>query len=234
MKSTKDPVFSDGDGVFAFPYGNTLSGKESHVLIDANGTGYYVATGVDIRVRRKHQTSPSQTGDGTMSSGDFAAAWLDHGLAPKTAGYEYVVVPATTPLEVAKVKNEIEAQKVYAVLQKNSAAHVITYLPKRLHGYVIFGAAAGLPGPVEAVDSKCLVMVGAGPERMRVSVVNPVLGLKRRGSRPSRPKTLLITVKGSWSQSTHRSARIRSTTEAATRLAVDTVDGVPMETVLTR
>jgi hypothetical protein len=225
------PIVLDGRIIVDFPYSQSLPGTNSHHLMDAYGTGYVVAPGVKVDVSRRNQTSPKATGKGT-ATGDFASAVLDHGTGPDGAEYEYVVCPGTTATALQDLAKRIQAHQVYAVLEKGSRAHVLEHLPSGTVGYVVFGPAEGLPGYVKATDAKCLAMAAHQSTGLRVCIVNPLLGIGSRSNKPSVPKTLTLTVRGHWTASSNPAVVIARATPSETVLEVETVHGLPFETVL--
>jgi hypothetical protein len=229
------PIVINGESITTFPDTRSLASNAVHTLIDAHGTGYVTVNGPAITIRRSNQASPSQNGDGSTTYADFATAWFEHGNAPSGAGYEYVIVPGTTPGDLAAQAADVQNGTLYSVLQKDGRMHVLHYLPRDAYGYVVFASTTDLPdlpGPLRRVDAKCLLMVQPDGEQLRLTVANPVLGIASRSYAPSVPKTIRVTVEGEWAFSSHRSARIQSAAGGITVLDIYMVDGLPVETVL--
>ena len=55
-----------------------------------------------LNVTKQEQSSPNDKTH-AMQTGDFATAWIDHGRAPKQAGYEYVVYIQPTNKEITRL-----------------------------------------------------------------------------------------------------------------------------------
>ena len=178
LKEPSTPVTVDGRQLSSLPSREELPSDMPHTLMDIQNTGYYVPAGQNLVVTRGHQKSRDGH-DEKDTEGDYVTAWLDHGLNPDSAGYEYAVLPATTPEALAEfaggdssslaaprsLKSPPSAYKVY---RKDAAAHLVYDRPAKTWGCVLFkpGDVAlasplkqGDPRlPVKAVDRPCLVM----------------------------------------------------------------------------
>ena len=139
----------------------------------------------ECRDRGKHQKS-RDVNDWADTEGDFLIAWIDHGKAPKDAGYEYLVVVRATPEAMQK----IVAQPPYRVLQRDDAAHIVWNTSGRRWGCAFFTpqkeishAVAKETLSVKAVDRPCLVMTHAAQDgQLDVSVADPDLNLQPGGA----------------------------------------------------
>lgn len=193
------PTSVDGIDLKAFPEERTLDQSKLHWFSDVQQTGYYVPAGQNVGIARKHQKS-RDVNDWDDTEGDFLTAWIDHGKAPKDAGYEYLVVVRATPEAMQK----IVAQPPYRVLQRDDAAHIVWDGAGRRWGCVFFApqpeishAVAKETLPVKAVDRPCLVMTQAAQDgQLDVSVADPDLNLQPDGGNKSQP--LRVTLRGKW------------------------------------
>lgn len=229
----------NGTAVTAFPHGSTLSGATANWLLDPFGTGYLVQPGADLKITRSTQTSANHEGVGAPTTGNFAKVWLDHGLAPAGAGYEYAVFPATssTAMAAAASAHAAAATKPYEVIQQNSTAHVVKWKATDQIGYAIYATTA-LPsatqnaGLLRSVQRPCLVMTRLGTAGdARVSVVDPDLNFSNLQAAYGRPdasvaRTLDFTVNGSWTiDNPDVGTSVVATTGTTTTIRVTTQHG---------
>jgi chondroitin-sulfate-ABC endolyase/exolyase len=192
------PTTLDGADFAGFPEQRALDPAQPHWFLDVQQTGYYVPAGQAATVARRHQVSRNYCDQGD-TEGDFLTAWLDHGPAPRAAGYEYMLVVRATP----EAMRQVAAAPPYRVLQRDQAAHIVWDTIGRRWGCVLFAAqelAAHAVGderlPIKAADRPCLVMAEAMPDgRLALSVADPDLNLV---DGVSQPRALRVTVRGTW------------------------------------
>ena len=191
------PTSLDGAGVTALPEERTLDPARPHWFLDVQQTGYYVPVGQKVTMR-KHQAS-RDVDDLKNTEGDFLTAWIDHGKAPKTASYEYMLVVRATP----EAMQRLAADPPFRVIQRDVAAHVIWDTADRRWGCVFFvpqevtpHAVASETLPIKAVDRPCLVMAQVARDgQLDVSVTDPDLTPDDHGSKPH---PLRVTLRGTW------------------------------------
>ena len=192
------PTPLDGTSLTAFPEERTLDQARPHWFLDVQQTGYYLPAGQNVTVVRKHQTS-RDVNDLENTEGDFLTAWIDHGKAPNSTSYEYMLVVRATP----EAMRGLAAEPPYRVLQCDEAAHIVWDTGGRRWGCVCFApqevashAVATETLPVKAVDRPCLVMAETARNgQLEMSVADPDLCLQE-GLSKARP--LRITVRGAW------------------------------------
>ncbi|MBI3945459.1 MAG: hypothetical protein HY321_06045 [Armatimonadetes bacterium] len=192
------PTILDGAELTAFPEERTLNAADPHWFLDVQQTGYYLPAGQKATVARRRQVSRDVL-DTEDTEGDFLTAWIDHGQAPDSAGYEYVLVVRATPEALRK----LAADPPYRVRQRDAAAHIVWDAAGRRWGCVFFApqevaphAVAAETLPVKAVDRPCLVMADAPRDgELRVSVADPDLNLVEGASQP---RPLRLTLRGAW------------------------------------
>lgn len=231
----------DGNALTAFPYSSTASGANSHWLLDAYGTGYITQTGADINISRATQNSQDQSGNGTLTTGDFAKVWFNHGMAPNGASYEYAVFPGTnaTAMASAASQHSNPSTKPYQIIERDSTAHVVKWNATGQIGYAVFAttalpAATQSAGLLSAVQRPCMVMTQPGSNDAWMSVVDPDLNFTNSQSGYGLPpdasvaRTLDITVNGPWSldpQTTGAGTSIVASTATSTTVRVTTQHG---------
>ena len=136
----------------------------SAAILDTNGNGYYIPKDSSAKVAISLQTS--KTSDGKkVTMARYATVWLDHGINPFSASYEYAIIVATDAEDIeAFRKDQTSGSPRYEVLHKNTAAHVVRFPgdinnPSITYGYAFFDKTAELPeGPVRRVTAQCTIM----------------------------------------------------------------------------
>ncbi|XP_028417397.1 uncharacterized protein LOC114541786 [Dendronephthya gigantea] len=137
----------------------------SAAILDSNENGYYIPKDMsaNVGIRRQH----SKTSDGkTRTSARYGTVWLDHGVNPVSANYEYAILVATDLANIEALrKAQASDSPVYKVLHKSSRAHVVrfeenTAVPGLTYGYVFYDPKnlQLIEGPVESVSAECVVM----------------------------------------------------------------------------
>ena len=165
LKEPVAPILVDGQRSIEFPFKNTLAVGIPHTLMDIQNTGYYLPAGQKTNIVRQHQKSRDGH-DQLDTEGDYATVWLDHGVNPSDAGYEYAVIPNTTPEAMAEFEsamanvspNAITADmtsggpvgkpqgpaSIYRVYSKDNQAHIVYDRPSKTWGCVFLKAGKDL------------------------------------------------------------------------------------------
>lgn len=175
--------------------------RRTQWLVDPVGNGYYFPEPPVVETRTQHQQS-MDNGATRQTAGDFGVAWLDHGAAPKDAGYCYAVRPSTTDQTLA----HYAAAPDFEVLRRDDAAHVVRFGGGSIVGYVLFDPAERLAYDVlSAVDTPCLVMTRRDGDRLILAVADPDLRLGKplmsnsaAACQPGGEKCLRIRLRGEW------------------------------------
>ncbi|AOW09985.1 hypothetical protein EM308_10950 [Flavobacterium gilvum] len=247
----KDVVNVDGNLLQEGTYDNNYSGSGNHWIVDNYGTGFYVFTGSgDVKLTRVDQQVPqhSQNTPTNVSAnpvGNYAIGYIDHGTAPTNKGYEYVCMPKSSASDMTIFSSQIDAgNKPYTVHRKDEMAHIVEYKPtatsNSIFGYAFFSALSGInnTGQLTGADYPCLVMsqYDAAQKNLKLAVNNPDLGFVLRANNPSITRIINITIKGTnWQISQpNANASITGTANGETTIQFTTVDGLPVEIVLSR
>jgi len=166
----------NGKELTEFPYSNSLKTAQKY-LSDGQNNYFFVQQG-DVTVTKSLQHSLDQETD-KPTQNDFALAVIDHGTAPKKAGYEYMVLIQPTPAEVHATVKQFSAKKKspYTVLQHDSLAHIVRDKATKTTGYVLFEAGKlNVKTDIKAVNAPCMIMTSTlGKNEMTLSVCDPDL-----------------------------------------------------------
>ena len=191
------PTPVDGADFSSFPETRTLDETGPHWFLDVQQTGFYLPAGQRVTVARGHQESRDSWDEGD-TEGDFLSAWIEHGLAPKGASYEYMLVVRGTP----EAMERVAAEPPYRVIQRDQAAHIVRHSSGRW-GCVFYVAqeveadsADEQTFPISAVDRPCLAMGEAACDgRLDISVADPDLNLE---ADVNQPRPLRVSLRGDW------------------------------------
>ena len=226
MEDRGEALEVDGQIYDTFPLQLSKSG-ERVVISDTKGNFYVVKDVAVLNIAKQEQSSPNDKTH-AMQTGDFASAWIDHGRAPKQAGYEYVVYIQPSNKEINRLLKKDE----YEVLRKDNAAHVVKDLQTGITGYVCFEEYRG-DGLLREVTAETIVMERTTPEgEVVMSVCTPDLGITEKSyttRQESQPIEKQLLLSGTW-ELTVPAAGVELTPEAdATRLKVTCRHGQPVE-----
>ena len=206
------PITVNGRAVTDVPFGATLPAHEPNLLLDTQGTGYYLPAGQKVRVARRHQTSRDGH-DKHDTEGDYAVAWCDHGRNPTDAGYEYVVLVRSSVEALAEFADAMAGEangRPVVVRRRDADAHIVLDRETRTWACVFFREQAVEPVlrgkvsvfgqsrvrgpdpvlPLMRVSGRCLVMVET------VSRGDVLLSVGDPGARE--PVTIVLSLAGTW------------------------------------
>ncbi len=180
LVDTSDPIYwNSEEAIRAFPYSRDLELDNSVWMLDNKGNGFYIPTGQTIMLSKKVQYSKHQATDAD-TAGNFTAAWLDHGAAPKGRGYEYTMVVQTDSSRMEQFHDAMltPEKAAYTVLRKDRSAHVVYDRASQTTAYALFEADESVNiGHVTAVDTPCMVMIREEDDQLILSAVDPDLRL---------------------------------------------------------
>lgn len=214
----------------AFPIDTVLCAA-STVLSDTKGNVYAVRD-ARVRILRQRQQSPDDKRR-AMRSGDFVTALIDHGRAPRQAGYEYAVLIRPT----AAQRERLTREAGYEVLRRDDAVHAVRDAETGIAAWVCFGEFEGT-GFVRRIAPETILMERAASDTERIlSVCAPDLGLTEKSyttPQPAQPLRREIVLGGAW-EPVAADARVEiEPLGADTRIVVACRDGQPVRFRLRR
>lgn len=156
------------------------------VWIAHDHVGYTFAPGSHVQLTAGPQTgawSEIGTGSSTPETIPVFNLWIDHGLKATDASYQYTVIPAATPAEVA----QLAAHSEVAVLANTAKTQAVFHRGLKLTE-IAFRTAGNLKTPLGTVaaDHSCLLLVRQTAAGWKVTAANP----------ENAPLTLHVTVNG--------------------------------------
>ena len=234
------PIRVNGEAIAEMPW-SCDANEPAHVL-DPQGNGYVVPGGQALRLRRHHQQSrdPDNRRD---TRGEYAAAWLDHGPEPRSAGYEYAVIVRATPQRLAAFAQ----RPTYRVLQRDEHAHAVEHPERGVIAAAVFTPERELAfGPVLRSDTPVVFSAQrTGDDAQTIRVADPDLRLPRRGNlgfltpedeiREREPSSVTLVLRGRWELVEPDAAASASRFhDGATRIEIHLSDGLSRELPLRR
>lgn len=230
LKRNSEPIMLGSDTITGIPVEKTVSGNTPILLSDTKGNYYRVAAGQDLHILRQNQKSR----DNKLKSeteGRFVTAYLNHGVAPEKAEYEYMVLVQPTS---AQIKNVASEKKLpYQVIRKDTYAHIVKDIPSGTVGYVVFEPLEMKDDYLLASDAETLILLRRVDKKTQlISICDPNLNLEEKTyttAKPSRPLSKSVLLKGKWKNSTDSKDVSIKQENGNTRLTVTCVDGRPVE-----
>lgn len=228
-----------------FPVAYRFPSDGQAVITDTKGNVYIIRNAAGLNIVKQTQTSPSDTkkGEGT---GDFAVAYIDHGVSPKDASYEYLMLVRPSGKETGRFSRQLP----YTVIRKDDSAHVVNDHITGITAYICYkaydgassaSAFANLPKgrdakpylPVVSIDAETIVMERTREDGTAVmSICTPDLGITQKGyttSQPSQPLLRKVVLEGNWELAGTRENVSVSSEDGRTILTATCLDGRPVE-----
>lgn len=243
---TKTPIITSLEPVKKFPSETTLNpdAKNGSWLIDPYGNGYHIISNTAVEVKKEHQKSYNNkysVNNDTMGAskipketeGDFASAWINHGLAPKEASYQYVIYPFLSDSEQKSFGKMVKNEESFAIKRADSIAHIVVDKKSNTTAYVIFDANKDLEtGILKTVSEPALVMVRHNDSKnLTISAVQPDLMFpeyeKGRYRNYSTAVNLTLTLEGKWKAVINDTVLSVDNSTNVTKISIRCKDGLP-------
>ena len=212
----------------------------------------------ELRVTKTTQVSRSQN-DRRDTQGDFVLAWLDHGAAPRDAGYAYAILVGPGEVRRRKFTSAIESptEAPFTIHRRDHAAHIVSDRATGILAAAFFEPVAFTGLEIAGVDTPSLVMLHTSGDRAELSVCDPDLHLYS-GKEPdqllpdgrqrevsiysrswfqsaSQASQVTVTLDGDFALGRPDSrARIAAAGSGTTRIEFTCTDGLPVEIELVR
>lgn len=247
LTDTKTPIYTSSGTIKKFPYETTLKqdAKSGSWLTDPYGNGYHILSNTPVEVKKEHQQSyhnEYSINNGTVGAhntketeGDYASAWIDHGLAPKNASYQYVIYPFMNKDDQKDFGKTVKNDDSFAIKRADGVAHIVLDKENSTTGYVVFEANQDLEsGILKEVSEPAFVMVNHQSDTiLTISAVQPDLNFpeyeKGKFRNYSEPVELQITLKGKWSPSPAGFIKNVDNSGDTTIVTLECVNGLPRE-----
>ena len=249
LEDSKQTLYSSAGDMKKFPMNSELKsdGKQHSWIVDPYGTGYYMLSDNAVHFKKEHQKSyhnkysintgkMNTKGKGAKETeGDYASAWIDHGMAPDNASYQYVIYPFLSETDQKNFGKMAEKDNSYIIKRVDSIAHIVYDVPSKTTGYVVFEVDHTLKdGFLNEVSEPALIMLKENSESLiTISAVQPDLNFpeyqKGKYRNYSQPVELVITLNGTWSPYAEDFVKSTSHIDGQTVITLSLVDGLPRE-----
>ncbi|MEY9094915.1 chondroitinase family polysaccharide lyase [Paenibacillus sp. RC84] len=244
MPSSSTPFWYNSTTPIVSPtYTNTVTGTSKAWIVDPYGNGYVLPNPAGTVIERGVQHSKNSSGTAD-TSGNYTTAYINHGTAPASSGYEYAIKVGAGAQGTADFANNTQ----YTVLQKDSSAHIVqnTEPGKLLTGYAIFNSSTPINKGLlySSSDPITAIVQQVDANEVLLSVADPDLRLPKYPNqsipnadvlKQSILKKVTVTLNGLWHlKKANSEARILSTGAATTTVEFDAVDGKSIEIELVK
>lgn len=182
----------EGDKTSALPFSKTFNGGSTW-YINEYGTGFFIPDAKGLIVKRLNHESPDPLGGN--KSGNISVATIEHGKKPSGGGYEYVMMPEASEAQLKALKNN---GLPYEVKQKNDDAHIIHHSASDTYGYALFKASNDVSHGVVGAVSRPVMIMAREKDTLKMTVVNPDLGVEYRQYEVSAVMPVSVTLKGNY------------------------------------
>lgn len=174
LSTTSETININDVSTVAFGTNLTLSkSANTNLLSDVLGNYYRVAPQTEIKVKGSTQSSNDQE-TAAATTGNFVAAWINHGAAPSLQKYEYMIMvkPTTDELNIWK------STPGYTVIQCDNNAHIVKDVENNITGYVSFLDVSPASGMITDISAESLVMLREiDSSHLSMSVSDPSIHL---------------------------------------------------------
>ncbi|MFB9058245.1 chondroitinase family polysaccharide lyase [Mariniflexile ostreae] len=249
LTDTKAPIFTASETIRKFPYETVLeqNSKSGSWLIDPYGNGYHMLSDTPIHFKKENQKSyhnkysintgsMNPKGKGAKETqGDYATAWIDHGLAPKKGAYQYVVYPFLNEDNQKVFGKIVKKDNSFEIKRADGVAHIVLNKETETTGYVVFEAHQNLEsGILKEVSEPALVMINhRNHNSLTISAVQPDLNFpeykKGKFRNYSQPVALKLTLEGKWSAFPEDFIKKVDYSGNNTIITLECIDGLPRE-----
>ena len=202
------------------------------VTNDVRDNYFFIKDAYGLTIEKKLQSSPYDTKK-KSGKGDFVSAYINHGISPANASYDYMLLVKPSLKEVSKYTRSTP----YKVLQADNSAHVVKDEPTGITAYISYKDYSSSQTLVQKVSKETIVM-----ERTRkdgsvvMSVCTPDLGITEKSYTTVQPSQVLVktlSLKGEWTLENENPQVELSCSQNQTYLKVSCQHGQPVEFVLT-
>ena len=201
-------------------------------LKDSYENYYYVKNGhVKVQVaeqRSRHNKTHKPT------TGTFASAWIDHGVSPNNASYEYMIWIQPSQKEL----NTYQPLATYRTLRHDNAAHIVYDCLTSTTAYAVFDSISLSKDELFSyIPAETMIMRRQDDSGIRISVCDPNLNIKEKTfttNEPSRSIQKTLILKGRWEIEKPNNHVNTVHDKYYTRLIVNCQHGQPVEFHLCR
>ncbi|MEO5948758.1 MAG: chondroitinase family polysaccharide lyase [Chitinophagaceae bacterium] len=249
LTNTKVPICTSSETIKGFPYDGELKAdaQSGSWIIDPLGNGYHILSEAPVHVKKAKQQSyhneysintgaiedPVKGAKETV--GDFASAWIDHGLAPKNASYQYIIYPFMSEDDQEDFSKKIKKDKSFEIKRADGIAHIVLNKETETSGFVVFEPNENLGKEIlKETSAPALVMINHQDKNsLTISAVQPDLNFPEykpgKFRNYSQAIELTITLEGKWKGSPEDFIKKIEVVGDTTIITLNCIDGLPRE-----
>ena len=208
--------------------------KEKEITIsDPGGNSYYLKSSSSLHIKQGLQKSRVPRFKNPITEGYVSTAWLNHGVNPSNAEYEYAI----TPQQDLEESSKFDDRTSYQVLQKDAKAHIVTHPGSKTIAYVILEAGSIDKGPLVGSENPVLAMFSKQGEELKLTITDPQLQFKANEvANKNRAIHHVLQIKGEWRRVqciNKPNLKIQISKQAGvTELSFDCIDGQSYDLLL--
>ena len=214
---------------FPFSYSHMQDGSVN--LTDTKGNLYMIKNGYGLTVEKKSQASPLDSKK-KNAAGEYVTAYINHGVSPKEASYEYMMVVQATSKEEGKYVKKLP----YVVLQADNAAHVVKDDITGITAYISYKGYNADKTLAASIPAETIVMERRKEDGSVVmSICTPDLGITQKGyttTQPSQPLTKEVVLNGAWILASEAQNAVARVEAGKTVVTATCLHGQPVEFIL--
>lgn len=248
LTDTKIALNTSGETIKKFPYEGELKkdSKSGNWLIDPYGNGYHILSDTPVQIKKANQQSyhneySINTGDidspkgAKETTGNFASAWMDHGLAPKNASYQYVIYPFMSQDDQNNFGKKVKKEESFEIKRADGIAHIVLNKETTTTAYVVFEANQNLGKEIlKEVSAPALIMINhKNRNSLTISAVQPDLNFPEykpgKFRNYSQAVELKITLEGKWDNLPEDFIKKVEVSGNTTTITLECIDGLPRE-----
>jgi chondroitin-sulfate-ABC endolyase/exolyase len=249
LTDTKAIIKTSTETIKNFPYEGGLKkdAKSGSWLIDTFGNGYHILSDTPVQIKKANQQSyhneysintgiiEDPVNGAKETQGNFASAWIDHGVAPKSASYQYVIYPFMNQEDQSNFGKKVKNDDSFEIKRADNIAHIVLNKETSTTAYVIWEANQTLESEIlKQVSAPAIVMVNQKMKNaLTISAVQPDLNFpeykKGRFRNYSRAVELKITLEGKWSAVAEDFIKKVDNSGANTIITLECKHGLPRE-----
>ena len=247
LANAEDPTWLDGTQLTGLETSRKIAAGSTASMIDSVGNSYLLATSsADLIVTRRLQTS--MTDDQEPSEGEFAQAYLDHGIKPTGDSYQYVLIPADS--DGAKLRALSSDSGTYYQVLKSDTMHLVDFPGHGVTAYAFYELAETPAGQmVRKVDQHAAVITETTGDTVRLSASVPDIGwhfeneIRSRGlayasrhfaRQVAKVHSLNLTLRGTWTINEGQQFATAEIVDGETTIRMQARDGMSVGISLRR
>ena len=246
LESAEAPTWLNGERLVGVDISRQLAADPAVSMIDSVGNSYFLASSTaDLMVTRSLQAS--MTDDQEPSEGEFAQAYLNHGIKPTSDSYAYVLIPADP--DGTKLRALAANPGAYYQVVESDSMHLLRFPEQGVTAYAFYELVDTPAGElVRRVDQHAAVITEMTGDDVRLAASVPDIGwqfdeiIKTRGlnyasrhfkRQAAKVHSLTLELRGTWTIGQGPESATSEIVGNETIVQMQASDGMSVEILLT-